>query len=128
MLQHGLFPSLLFLSQRSIGSGLDGFRPDPLHLSVTHRLETLSKLSGVQGDRLAGAGAVIPPTFLIYGDVDDKINPLERDVELLKQLDAQKRIRGGAEVVVRPGADHGFDERADEECLEFRSWLGNNLF
>lgn len=95
---------------------------------MTHRLEMLSKLTGAQGKQVEGAGAVIPPTFFIHGDLDDKVNPLERDAELLETLQGQGRVRGEVEVVVRKGADHGFDESPEEECAEFRKWLGRTLF
>lgn len=129
MLQHALFPSLLFLSQRSIGRGLDGFRPTPESLSITHRLERLANLTGVNGRKVEGDGRVVPPVYMIYGTVDDKINPLDRDVEVLRRLEGQGRVKGtGVRVDVEHGKDHGFDESEEEECVGFREWLVENLF
>jgi acetyl esterase/lipase len=111
MLQHGLFPGLLFLKQRSVGSGLDGFRPSPEALSITTRLQLLTKL-----------GAQRPPVYLVYGTADRAVQPFEKTVECLRES------TGELEVEVREGADHAFDEETSEECEAFREWVGVKLF
>lgn len=120
MLQHGLFPSLLFMNQRSIGRGLDGFRPTPESLSVSHRMETAHKYNSSAGR---------PPVYLIYGDRDDKVQKFDRTVEILRRATAGREGEGDGEVVVevREGADHGFDEKPEEDCEAFRQWLGRVL-
>lgn len=106
MLQHGLFPRLLFMNQRSRGQGLDSFRPTAASLSVTQRLKVLAQ------DEIAR-----PPVYIAYGTKDDKIQPLEESVELLKH------VKGEIRVDVIPGADHGYDEAAGEQCEGLREWL-----
>ena len=107
MLQHALFPSLLFLKQKSVGAGLDSFRPEPRTLSITHRLSLLNKPR--------------PPIYLIYGTADSSVQPFEKTVA------AMRRTEGVLEVEMRDGIDHGFDEDAAEECIAFRHWLGKHL-
>lgn len=103
MLQHGLFPNLLFYNQRSVGSGLDAFRPTPEALSATTRLRLLNKCEGKRA-----------PVYMVYGSVDDKVQPLEETAGLLKETDV---------VEVLEGADHAFDEDPAEQCPGFKSWL-----
>lgn len=105
MLQHALFPRLLFLNQRSRGHGLDGYRPSPETLSVTKRLQDLG-----------AAGGKRPPVYCVYGSIDDKIQPLEESVEILKST-------GETEVLVIPGADHAYDEDPNEQAEGFVEWL-----
>ncbi|EIW70192.1 hypothetical protein TREMEDRAFT_29917, partial [Tremella mesenterica DSM 1558] len=112
MLQHALFPSLLFQKQRSIGSSLDAFRPTPESLSILHRLELCEKARKKVGQ---------PPVYLCYGTVDDKVQPQEKTVEVFK------RIISDFTLDVKEGGDHAFDEDANVECLEFRSWLEKKL-
>lgn len=106
MLQHALFPRLLFMNQRSRGHGLDSFRPTPESLSVTHRLKDLTKNDIPR-----------PPVYMVYGTKDDKIQPLEESVELLNAT------KGDTVVDVIPGADHGYDEAPEEQCDNFVAWL-----
>jgi acetyl esterase/lipase len=106
MLQHGLFPNLLFRNQRSVGHGLDGFRPNANTMSVTTRARMLS-------DR----GVERPPIFLAYGTIDDKVQPLEESVEILKAT------KGSFELEVIEGADHAYDENPAEQCEKFAAWL-----
>lgn len=108
MLQHALFPSLLFMRQKSVGQGLDGFRPDAHSLSVTTRIE-LSKAVKQQ------------PMYFVYGTVDDKVQPMDRTLGLLKEY------QGDVEVWKVEGGDHQFDEDPGEECEGFREWLGKAL-
>ncbi|WWD17984.1 hypothetical protein CI109_102430 [Kwoniella shandongensis] len=112
MLQHALFPSLLFLTQRSVGSGLDGFRPSPLALSIPHRLELVAKSGKVKHH---------VPIYFVYGTIDDKVQPME------KTLQAFEKVEGELEVCKLEGKDHAFDEDPTVECEEFREWLGKHL-
>ncbi|WVQ97096.1 hypothetical protein IAU59_004206 [Kwoniella sp. CBS 9459] len=115
MLQHGLFPSLLFQTQKSIGYGLDAFRPSPESLSIPQRLDLLAK---------SGSGTLLPPTYFVYGTIDDKVQPMETTLE------AFDKLAGGSQGFVaekREGADHAFDEDPAEECEAFREWLGRTL-
>jgi hypothetical protein len=114
MLQHSLFPSLLFQSQRSIGSGLDGFRPQPLNLSIPYRARLMNAARSRQG-----AGRNVP-VYMCYGDMDDAVNPFEETVGVLRE---------GGEVVVelRKVSGHGFDEEVGDECLGLREWLVETL-
>lgn len=105
MLQHALFPRLLFLNQRSRGHGLDGYRPSPETLSVTNRLRDLG-----------AAGVARPPVYIAYGTKDDKVQPLEESVDILKST-------GETEVLVIPGADHAYDEDPNEQAESFVQWL-----
>ncbi len=111
MLQHGLFPGLLFQNQKSVGNSLDAFRPTPETLSIPQRVDTLK-------------GGPIPPIYFIYGTDDNKVNPFERTLESLKKCNG-----AGESLVIeeRIGEDHGFDEDEREECLAFRQWLGKTL-
>lgn len=106
MLQHGLFPNLLFLNQRSRGHGLDGYRPSPHTMSVTTRCKIL-----------ADRGVERPPIFLAYGTVDDKVQPLEESVEIIRAT------KGSTELEVVEGADHAYDENPNEQCEKFVLWL-----
>jgi len=107
MLQHALFPSLLFMKQKSVGHGLDGFRPEPRTLSISHRLGLLKKPR--------------PPIYLVYGTADTAVQPFPKTVEALK------RTEGVLEVEVKDGIDHAFDEEPAEECVAFREWLRKHL-
>ncbi|KAK4689115.1 hypothetical protein P7C73_g1000, partial [Tremellales sp. Uapishka_1] len=110
MLQHSLFPSLLFLAQRSVGRGSDAFRPTPESLSIPQRLA----LRGVEE-------LPRPPVYFVYGTADTAVNPFD------KTLEALKRTKGELKVEVREGEGHAFDEDEREECAEFREWLGRFL-
>lgn len=112
MLQHSLFPSLLFKAQRSVGHGLDAFRPTPESLSITHRLDLLADSPSAEQH---------VPIYLIYGDSDTAVQRFDKTVECLK------RVPGELEIEVRAGLDHAFDEDESEECLAFREWLGRTL-
>lgn len=112
MLQHSLFPSLLFKAQRSIGQGADSFRPTPEALSITHRLDIMAETS---------AASPHVPIYLIYGDSDTAVQKFDKTVECLR------RVPGDLEIEVRPGLDHAFDEGESEECIAFRDWLGRTL-
>lgn len=114
MLQHSLFPSLLFKAQRSIGRGLDGFRPTPESLSIPQRLKLLS-------DSNAKTDNHHVPIYLIYGDSDTAVQKFDKTVEALKG------VQGELAIEVREGLDHAFDEDEKEECLAFRDWLGRTL-
>ncbi|WVQ85336.1 hypothetical protein IAT38_007501 [Cryptococcus sp. DSM 104549] len=112
MLQHALFPSLLFLTQRSVGSGLDAFRPSPLSLSIPHRLELTAKSGRVQPH---------VPIYYVYGTIDDKVQPMEKTLEALGKVEGElvvERVEGG---------DHAYDEDPRVECEAFREWLGKKL-
>ncbi|GMK59169.1 hypothetical protein CspeluHIS016_0701840 [Cutaneotrichosporon spelunceum] len=106
MLQHALFPSLLFRNQRSCGHGLEGYRPSATSMSVTTRARILAQ-----------RGVARPPIFLAYGTVDDKIQPLEESIALLRAT------QGSFELDVVPGADHAYDEDPAEQCERFAAWL-----
>lgn len=106
MLQEALFPNLLFYNQRSVGSGMDSFRPDAHTLSATTRLEIVAKRE-----------AAMPPVFMSYGSIDDKIQPLEPTVEVLQST------KGETEVEVVEGGDHAYDENPAEQCEAFYTWL-----
>lgn len=110
MLQHALFPSLLFMRQKSIGQGLDGFRPDPHSLSITTRMELAAK-----------AGVPQVPMMFVYGTIDDKVQSMEKTLRVLEQYN------GVVEIWKVVGGDHAFDESSGEECEEFRDWLGRTL-
>lgn len=112
MLQHALFPSLLFKAQRAIGHGLDAFRPTPESLSITHRLTLLAN---------ARPSVSHVPTYLIYGDSDTAVQRFDKTVDCLKATS------GELEIEVRAGLDHAFDEDESEECVAFREWLGRTL-
>jgi len=62
--------------------------------------------------------------YLIYGDDDSAVQRFDKTVEALMKVYGD----GGLEVEVREGAEHGFDEDEEEECLAFRDWLGRTLF
>jgi acetyl esterase/lipase len=110
MLQHGLFPNLLFYNQRSCGSGLDGYRPSPESMGVTTRLRILRKHETPR-----------PPIYMVYGTIDDKVQPLEETAELIRET------RGPAEIEAIEGADHAFDENPAEQCPGFYAWLESVL-
>lgn len=112
MLQHSLFPSLLFLTQRSVGHGLDAFRPSPLSLSIPHRLEIASKSSDAKFH---------VPIYFVYGTIDDKVQPME------KTLEALGRTNGDLVIERVEGADHAFDEDPKVECQALQEWLGKTL-
>jgi hypothetical protein len=112
MLQHALFPSLLFMRQKAVNSGNESFRPEPLQLSIPYRLDLLAKSRG-GGQRL--------PVYLIYGTSDTAVQRFDKTVEALQGT------KGGLEVEEREGLDHAFDEDPAEECTEFREWLGRAL-
>jgi hypothetical protein len=112
MLQHALFPSLLFMRQKAIGSGGDSFRPEPLQLSIPHRLDLLSRSNSAK-QRV--------PVYLIYGTADAAVQKFDKTVEALKGT------KGELVVEVREGEDHGFDEDPGEECSDLREWLGKML-
>jgi len=107
MLQNALFPSLLFMKQKSVGFGLDAFRPEPKQLSIPHRSGLLKTPR--------------PPVYLALGTADTAIQPLDKTLEMLRKTE------GGLEVEVREGAEHQFDEDPGEECEAFREWLGKHL-
>ncbi|TYJ57633.1 hypothetical protein B9479_001715 [Cryptococcus floricola] len=112
MLQHSLFPSLLFRTQRAIGNGYDSFRPTPLALSVTNRLELTAKSSRAQPH---------VPIYFIYGTLDDKVQPMDHTLEVLNKVEGElvvERIEGG---------DHMYDEDPAVECEALREWLGKTL-
>jgi hypothetical protein len=115
MLQHSLFPSLLFKAQRSIGRGNDSFRPTPESLSIVQRCDMLSN---------SNARDVQKPMYLIYGDIDSAVQKFDKTVEALNKVYGNE----GLEIEVRAGAEHGFDEDEGEECLAFRDWVGRTLF
>jgi len=106
MLQHSLFPSLLFMKQKAIGEGLDGFQPEPRTLSIPHRLRLLKTR---------------PPIYFALGTADTAVQPMEKTLEALKET------RGDLEVESREGAEHMWDEDPGEECEVFREWLGKYL-
>ena len=110
MLQHSLFPSLLFKAQRSIGRGNDSFRPTPESLSIPQRLALSSGLKQL-------------PMYLIYGDSDTAVQRFDKTVDALKTVYED----GELEMEIREGADHAFDEDESEECLAFRDWVGRTL-
>lgn len=115
MLQHALFPSLLFQTQKSVGGrGLDAFRPTPETLSITHRLQLCVSAANVDDRKHV-------PIYLVYGTADNKIQPLDKTVEILR------RSEGELEVEVLQGMDHGYDEDEREDCESFREWLGKYL-
>ncbi|WRT63971.1 uncharacterized protein IL334_000898 [Kwoniella shivajii] len=110
MLQHGLFPGLLFQSQKSVGYGLDAFRPSPLSLSVPHRLDLANQKNLKQ-----------PPIYFLYGTIDDKVQPMQSTLQSLEKSDCHltvKKVEGG---------DHAFDEDPEVECEDFKAWLGETL-
>lgn len=107
MLQHSLFPSLLFMKQKSVGQGDRSFRPEPRTLSVTHRLGLMRQPR--------------PPVYLIYGTADTAVQPFVKTVEALRKTEGELTIE------VREGLNHAFDEDAGEECEAFREWLGKYL-
>ena len=115
MLQHALFPSLLFMRQRSVGSGVNAFRPEPLQLSIPYRLELLAK------SQKAGRAPAHPPVYLAFGTIDDKVQKFEKTIE------AFNKVEGDFELEVREGADHAYDEEVNEECEAFREWLVKHL-
>ena len=110
MLQHALFPNLLFMRQKSVGQGLDGFRPDAHSLSITTRIDLAAK-----------EGVEQVPMMFVYGTIDDKVQPME------KTLDTFKKYKGDVKIWRVEGGDHAFDESSGEECEEFRTWLGKTL-
>ncbi|WWC99490.1 hypothetical protein V866_006393 [Kwoniella sp. B9012] len=111
MLQHGLFPGLLFQTQKSIGYGLDAFRPTPLSLSIPHRND-LSKSKGLLEH---------VPIYFVYGTIDDKVQPMPTTLKSFEGL------KGEFTVEKVEGGDHAFDEDPEIECEEFREWLGKTL-
>ncbi|WWC66579.1 uncharacterized protein I206_100482 [Kwoniella pini CBS 10737] len=111
MLQHGLFPSLLFRNQKSIGYGLDSFRPSPLSLSIPYRLNS-SKTNGLI-EHL--------PTYFVYGTIDDKVQPMN------KTLNAFEALKGNFKIEKIENGDHAYDEDPQVECEEFREWLVKTL-
>ncbi|KAL7422745.1 hypothetical protein Q5752_002037 [Cryptotrichosporon argae] len=106
MLQHALFPSLLFQAQKLVGHGLDAFRPTPESLSIPQRLR------GLKGERHV-------PVYMVVGSLDDKVQPLGETAELLEKTGETK--------VDWLDVDHGFDEEPHVECESFRTWLGEHL-
>ena len=110
MLQHALFPSLLFMRQRAVGQGYDAFRPTPETMSITHRLQEATK-----------AGVKQVPMYFLWAELDDKVQPMGKTLDILKEYP------GELEVEEVKGADHMFDEASGEECEAFRAWLGRTL-
>ena len=110
MIQHALFPSLLFMRQRGVGDGLDAFRPEPKTLSITHRLDLATE-----------SGMKQLPTYLVWCTEDQAVQPMAKTIEALQ--------RAATDLVVEKveGGDHGFDEASGEECEGFREWLGGVL-
>lgn len=122
MLQHSLFPSLLFLNQRSIGSGLDGFRPTPETLSIPQRLELLNRPIPPSGRRgVRPAEISYPAIYFAYGGRDNEVQPME------KTLKALEGYKGTVAYECRAEQGHQFDQDPEEECLDFRTWLGEHL-
>ena len=82
----------------------------PESLSISHRLDVMRQSRGAR-----------PPVYFAYGTADTAVQPFDRTLAALRALDG--------EVVEerREGVDHGYDENANEECLEFRDWLGRTL-
>ncbi|WVR05734.1 hypothetical protein IAU60_002759 [Kwoniella sp. DSM 27419] len=116
MLQHGLFPGLLFQTQKSIGYGLDAFRPSPVSLSIPHRLDLLAKAK-------TRAAQEHVPVYFVYGTIDDKVQPMEKTLAAFEHGDAAENFV--AERV--EGGDHAYDEDPEVECEAFREWLGKTL-
>lgn len=114
MLQHSLFPSLLFQAQKSVGRGADSFRPTPESLSITHRLDLITRSS-------SRTKKPHVPIYFLYGTIDNKVQPMEKTIEVLTRSD------GDLEIERLEGVDHSFDEDEREECLNFRDWLGKTL-
>ncbi|WVO13174.1 hypothetical protein L204_100786 [Cryptococcus depauperatus] len=112
MLQHALFPSLLFLTQRSVGSGMNAFRPTPLSLSIPNRLELVTKFSKAKPH---------VPIYFVYGTLDDKVQPMEKTIRALHQ------VPGELEIERVEGGDHAYDEDPNVQCEAFRKWLGTRL-
>ncbi|ORY29969.1 Alpha/Beta hydrolase protein [Naematelia encephala] len=113
MLQHGLYPSLLFLSQRPVGRGLDAFRPQPLQLSIPYRLDLLANSRNKKSH---------VPIYFTYCEADTAVQRMEKTLAALRRNDGElvvDRIEGGAY--------HGYDEAPEIECLELREWLGRTL-
>ncbi|WWC58405.1 uncharacterized protein I303_100945 [Kwoniella dejecticola CBS 10117] len=115
MLQHGLFPSLLFRNQKSIGYGLDSFRPTPESLSIPHRLD-LARSKGQM---------VQLPTYFVYGTIDDKVQPMDKTLKAFENLKGQSE--GVFTIEKIEGGDHAYDEDPEVECEDFRAWLAKTL-
>ncbi|WWC86072.1 uncharacterized protein L201_000943 [Kwoniella dendrophila CBS 6074] len=117
MLQHGLFPNLLFQNQKSIGYGLDAFRPSPLSLSIPNRIE-LSKSKNENLEHI--------PIYFNYGTIDDKVQPMDKTLKVFKSLISNGKNANFTEDRIE-GGDHMYDEDPEVECETFREWLGKNL-
>ena len=61
----------------------------------------------------------MPPTFVINGSKDDKVDPRGAQ-KLVSQLEEAGVVY---EWVERKGADHLFDQKADEEMPEMHAFL-----
>ena len=112
MLQHALFPSLLFMRQRAVGQSLDAFRPSPLSLSVPHRMDLCTESGGVKH----------PPVYFVYGTEDDKVQRMDRTLVAMRAAMGEDFTEERLE-----GLDHQFDEDPNVECEAFRDWLGKTL-
>ena len=111
MLQHALFPSLLFLKQRNVSSGGETFRPDPESLSLSHRLSLIDS---------SKYKTALPPVYFVYGTADRAVQPQDRAIEALRKVTE-------VDVEKLEGVDHGYDEDPEVECEAFRQWLGTHL-
>jgi hypothetical protein len=98
------------MKQKSVGHGLDSFRPDAHSLSITTRLE-----------KAIGKGVKQPPMFFAWATLDDKVQLMDKTLALLE------KYHGETQIWRVEGADHGFDEASGEQCEEFRDWLGKTL-
>lgn len=118
MLQHGLFPNLLFLKQKGVGYGLDAFRPEPAQLSITSRLDLANK-----------AGVRQVPIYFVWCTIDRAVQPMDKTLQCLETLKTIEGMGEEGRIVVEAveGGDHAYDEDPGEECEAFREWLGRHL-
>ncbi|ORX33803.1 Alpha/Beta hydrolase protein [Kockovaella imperatae] len=113
MLQHSLFPSLLFLRQRSATVEGESLRPDPETLSLTRRL-ALVQTSGA-------STAHFPPIYFTHPTADTAVQPQEKSIQMLKELVSSVTVE------TLDGLFHAYDEDAEVECPEFVAWLERYL-
>lgn len=87
-------------------------KPTPQELSINPRLR---QISGTPGE------GSYPPIYFAYGGKDDKVQPMEESLEVLREY------KGDVTYEFREEADHGFDEKPEEQCEAFRRWLAETL-
>jgi dipeptidyl aminopeptidase/acylaminoacyl peptidase len=90
------------------------------YTKVTDREKHLQELKKLSPMNLATAKAA--PILLIHGEKDQNV-PVHHSVSMLAAL---KKAGAKAELVVKPGADHGWPETPEETAMIVK-WLNGKL-